>query len=222
MKDKINKLLALSKSSNQHEAELAMKKAMELMQQHQLTHLDLIPDLEVTHTDYVKIVTQHYLWARTLASAAAMMFDCKVIGSPENKTFRFVGEAENLSSSQMMFWHLFKAWKTICNHDYKRDKPLDRKTYRKSHGLGYASALYSKACQLTEERKETINKASSGKELVVVHLKKVEEYMQTVLGSRPSKSRALTVNRHGYAQGQLAGKKMNLAAPITSNTRLLK
>lgn len=222
MKDKINKLLALGKSSNIHEAEAAMRMAQKLMEEHQLSHLDLIPDLEVTHTDYLEIINQHYLWARVLARACAMMFDCSTVQNSEKKTFYFVGEKENLSHSQMMFWHLFKAWKSICNLDYKTDKPRDRKIYRKSHGLGYAKAIYSKACQLTEERKETINKASNGKELIVIHQQKVKDYMANNLSTRTSRSRSLIIRPDGYGKGQTAGKKINLNAPIENKGRLLK
>lgn len=216
--DKIRKLLALSKSSNPHEAEMALKKATELMQEHQITHAHLVPDPEVTHTDLMDLTAQHYVWARKLAQAVAKVFDCKVLWYPGDRTVQFIGEPGNLEATQAMFWHLFKAWKTMCNSDYKRDKPIDRKNYRKSHGLGFAEVLYDKATALTESRKSHI-KNVTGKDLVVVHNQKVDSYMEATFKTRPCKTRSLTISSSGYSQGKEAGKKINLNQPVENTQR---
>lgn len=216
--DKIRKLLALSKSSNMHEAEMALKKATELMQEYQLSHQDLIPDPEVNHTDLLELTKQHYIWARTLASACAKLFDCQVLRQTEDRTFRFIGEPGNLEATQAMFWHLFKAWKTMCNADYKRDMPPDRKIYRKSHGLGFAGEIYDKVIALTESRKSHI-KNVTGKDLVVVHNQKVTSYMETTFKTRPSKTRSLTISSSGYSQGKERGKQINLNSPVENTQR---
>lgn len=213
MKDKINKLLAMSKSSNPHEAEVALRMATKLMQENQLTHQDLIPDPEVTHTDLLEMTSQHYIWARRLAQACAILFDCQVIWHPDDKTVQFVGEPGNLDATQAMFWHLFKAWKTMCNADYKRLKPANRKLFRKSHGLGFASVMIRKAYELTEDRKTNIKNAT-GKDLVVVHNQKVSDYMKDHFKLRPSKTKSLTVSSSGYSEGHEAGEKMSLSQPI--------
>lgn len=215
--DKIRKLLALSKSDNPHEAEIALRKATELMEEFQLNHSDLIPDPEITHTEHQEVTGQHYLWASTLAYACAKLFDCTTVNYMSDKSFRFVGDKHNIKCAQLMFWHLFKAWKTICNSDYKRDNPPDRKLYRKSHGLGFATVIYNKVILLTEQRKANINK-STGRDLVVVSDTKVKDYMEQTFDLKKNKpSRSITVSNLGHNKGKEAGDKVSLSASITPN-----
>ncbi len=221
MKDKIKKLLALSQSSNLHEAEQALKKATQLMEEYQLTHQDLISDPDVTHTDKEELTQQHFIWARTLAYATALLFDCTTINYTASKTFIFVGEKHNIQSAQLMFWHLFKAWKTICNMNYKEDKPADRKLYRRSHGLGFSSAIYKKVTELTEKRHSNILK-STGRDLVVVHDQKVEEYINKKFKLTTSRSRSITISSNATTRGRQAGDKISLSTPITHNRKQLK
>lgn len=212
--DKIKKLLALSQSSNMHEASIALQKAQELMQEHQISNIHLIPEETMTHSPLEQnIVGQHYIWAKTLAYACAKMFDCTTLNYQREETFRFIGEEHNIYCAQTLFWHLFKTWKTLCNLDYKRDKPADRKLYRKSHGLGYAAEVWRRVKALTEKRHENIVK-STGTDLVVVTDSKLSDYVDNNFQTREVKSRALTTSSSGLMQGTLAGKKVNLTNPI--------
>lgn len=214
--DKIRKLLAMSKSSNPHEAAVALQKANKLMEEYQIKNIDLIPEQDVTHSDFEEITGQHFLWAKTLAFACAKLFDCTTINYSDLKSFRFIGNEQNIICANQLFWHLFKAWKGMCNTDYKNDKPSDRKLYRKSHGMGYAEVIYSRVKELTENRHENIVK-STGKDLVVVTDAKLNDYMEANFKTYTPKSKAITTSNSGYSQGMTAGKKVNLVAPIDRN-----
>lgn len=216
---KIQKLLALSKSDNQHEAELALSKANQLMKEHQLSHQDLIPQPDITSEDTEEITGQHYNWARTLANASAKLFDCKIITKNYKHSICFIGDKTNVACAQAMFWHLFKAWKTICNNDYTRIQPPNRKQFRKSHGLGYASRIYERAVQLTASRHADINKAT-GKDLVVVADAKLEEFIKKAFPKTKSNRSITVTSGNGYLLGQVAGDKVNLNNPIERKDHL--
>ena len=214
--DKIRKLLALSKSSNPNEAAIALQKATQLMEEYQIKNIDLIPEQDVTHSDLEEVTGQHYVWAKSLAYACAKLFDCTTINYPDMRAFRFIGEEQNILCANQLFWHLFRAWKGMCNTDYKNDKPADRKLYRKSHGLGFANVIWSRVQELTEKRHENIVK-STGTDLVVVSDAKLNQYMEANFKLRKASSRSLTTSSSGYSQGMAAGKKVNLVAPIDRN-----
>lgn len=212
--EKVKKLLSLSQSSNINEASLALQKAQQIMQEHQIANIDLVIRESTTHSPLEEgIVGQHYLWAKVLAAACAKMFDCTTLNYPNQKTFRFIGEEHNIYCAQQLFWHLFKTWKTLCNMDYKENKPHDRKLYRKSHGLGYASEIWRRVKALTEQRHESIVK-STGTDLVVVSDSKLKAYVDENFQTYQPKTRALTTTSSGIMQGTLAGKKVNLNSPL--------
>lgn len=219
--DKIRKLLALSKSDNPHEAAVALQKATQLMEEYQIKNIDLIPEQDVTHSDIESVTGQHYIWAKTLAFSCAKLFDCTTINYTDKKGFRFIGEEQNIVCANQLFWHLFRAWKGMCSTDYKKDQPLDRKLYRKSHGLGFASTIYKRVQELTEKRHENIVK-STGTDLVVVSDAKLNQYMEDNFKLRKAPSRSLTTSGSGYSQGMAAGKKVNLVAPIDKQNEVHK
>lgn len=216
MINKIRKLLALSRSSNPHEAAVALQKATALMEEHQIKNIDLIPQQDVTHSDLEEITRQHYIWARLLAKSCAQLFDCTTLNYPDMRAFRFIGSEENILCANQLFWHLFKAWKGMCANDYKNDQPSDRKLYRKSHGIGFAHIIWERVVELTDKRHKNIVN-STGTDLVVVTNAKVKDYMETNFKVRTAKSRALTASSSGYSQGAAAGKKINLVAPVGKN-----
>jgi len=213
MIEKIKKLLALSESSNPHEAELALRKANVLMQEHQITHIDLIPKQEVTHSDIEEVTRQHYRWASTLASACAQLFDCISLNTTHPKGFRFIGSEEHIVCAHQLFWHLFEAWKGMCKTDYQADRPSDRKMYRKSHGLGFANTIAKRVLLLRDERHDAILKAT-GTDLVVVKDHKVKSYMYDTFNIQTLKSRSLITNSSGYSRGQVSGQKVSLSTPL--------
>lgn len=216
--DKIRKLLALSKSDNPNEAAIALQKATALMEEYQIKNIDLIPEQDVTHSDLEAVTGQHFVWASRLAYSCAKLFDCTTINYTSQKSFRFVGEEQNILCANQLFWHLFRAWKGMCNTDYKNDKPSDRKLYRKSHGLGYASMIWQRVQELTEKRHENIVK-STGTDLVVVSDAKLNQYMEENFNLRKASSRSLTTSSSGYSQGMAAGKKVNLVAPVDQKNK---
>lgn len=79
IKDKISKLLALSESPNEHEAQLALLKARALMMQHKLTLQDVQQEqAEVIHRETsITFSKRRASWTLTLAGVIAENYCCR-------------------------------------------------------------------------------------------------------------------------------------------------
>lgn len=79
IKDKISKLLALSQSPNEHEAELALLKAKELMMQYKLSVQDLTQeDVKVIHHETAFTFSKRRAsWTLMLANVIAENYCCR-------------------------------------------------------------------------------------------------------------------------------------------------
>ncbi len=90
---KIKRCLALGQSSNQNEAEMAMRQAQKMMQEYRLGEADVLAS-EVSSTERQTGLTRMSDWQRILANTAARAFNCKFLmrhytGGPV--TFIFIG-----------------------------------------------------------------------------------------------------------------------------------
>lgn len=179
--DKLRKLFALGASSNQHEAELAMAKAAELMREHQISaiEIDLKEAGQVSEEDVVVAKgngVRHFVYM--MARAAAIMFDGEVsilLGS--RSALRFIGTKNDIEAMKMIFTHLFASWKAIVEHDLREAKrfaespfaPRDTMRYKHGHGVGFSTAVLGRARVLQAERRASVStKSATGRDLVVV------------------------------------------------------
>ena len=89
--DKVQKLLALSNSSNDHEALLALMKAQELLAKHNLSMADVPSELKEERVveEWVMDVSAYNYWVRKLAKIVAQNFRCEdlIYRKPHNKSF---------------------------------------------------------------------------------------------------------------------------------------
>lgn len=228
--ERIRKLFALGESANQHEAELAMKKASELMQEYQIaaSDIDLAEDGAVTQEDYFleegfKMVNSIY----RLAVACAALYDgqsSKRSGNHDGRIrLRFYGTANDIAAMKMTFNHLYQSWKSIVKHDLLTAKeqsffPISTITFKSSHMYGYAMALHRRALELAEARMATV-KTATGRDLVVVKGAALSDYMENVK-LRTANSRA-NLCAAGYAAGHERGNSAVLGGGIGSGTATL-
>lgn len=230
--EKIRKLLALSKSSNQHEAEAAMAKANELMQEYQITYSTVImQDLHkegVIEGSTVRVSETWRSFVVKIARASAMLFDCEAIKTHEQSEFFFVGAKEDIVNATILFDHLFAAWKSVLTVDtgkWKEEwvrwedsqpRQYEVKKYQISHGQGFAGAVLGRASALVRDRKAAV-KASGAKGTALVVLKDqlVKHYMDTK--TVDSKSRYKR-QAGGYSDGVRAGNNVVINTAIGDKT----
>jgi len=115
---KIQKLLALAESANEHEAALAAERAQAILAQHNLS-LDEIKSVREGDADIVEdasTMTKSYPWRRSIAVRVAELYFCKYF----YRTIRnyrgnarsghdlhcFVGSKQNIAVAKVMFAYL--------------------------------------------------------------------------------------------------------------------
>lgn len=93
--EKIKKCLALSASSNEHEAETAMRQARALMEKHGIDDADVLAAGAGEHKTTSSVQSTPPNWETMLANYVARGFGCKLIFSPgwfhESGNWKFIG-----------------------------------------------------------------------------------------------------------------------------------
>ena len=131
MIEKIKKLLALSKSSNQHEAELAAKRASELMEKYQISSASVEASSIKSGKERVADVhfevpdlRMKYQWVVILGQAAAKLFDGTILVNTRlhGTGFVFVGFESEIPLMREMFLHLYRSWQGFVEQDLDEAK----------------------------------------------------------------------------------------------------
>lgn len=231
--DKIRKLLALSKSDNEHEAKLAMQRANELMAKYQIASVDIL--LEDTKVN--KVTGERYtvegqrmklIWIICLAQASAKLFDGDVIkdGTLHGTSFTFVGTPDDLPLMKAMFEHLYQAWFGIVDVDLSKAKmlgrftPADTMKFKAGHGIAYAMALLNRVGQLLAERKRALAEVQNGMALVVSKQNNLNDYVSG--NSRTRKQKMSRGSQLGNSYGHSAGNSVPLGGAISGHQHQLK
>lgn len=239
--EKLKKLFALGNSPNQHEAEAALAKANQLMQEHQISMSDVdvhdMGNVEQGDTLYVREAGSARHWVYQLADAAARLFDGRAIdnSTTESFGFRFVGTPTDMQAMRMMFEHLWKSWMSIVEADLRSEKDRVRKLtigdfywppattmkYKHGHGTGFAQAIGNRVYALVKARQQEVNKTATGRELVVVKGQQLKEWMDrhTTTGRSSGGSSGSSA---GQNAGRAAGEKVPLGGGIGGTSQQLR
>lgn len=227
--DKIRKLLALSKSDNQHEAELAAQRANELMTKHQIEMSEVdIEDMRksgIVHEGFkVEGQKMKLLWVEQLAFGIALMFDSTVLinNKLHGTSFTFVGHREDIDASKALFQHLYDSWFSIVKADLKLAKsdslhrytPADTMKFKAGHGLGYSNSIFYRCAELKRAREEQVTKTATGTELVVMKSQALAEHGRKK-GWSTSKKAISSGSSMGRSMGTAAGNAVPLGGAIT-------
>lgn len=202
--EKIQKLLRLATSSNQHEAELAAQRASDLMKKYRISSAVL--EATQINQGIDKVMEVHYRvpdlkmkyqWVVYLGWAAAKLFDGTIFTSRtlHGTAFTFVGFESEIPLMKSMFEHLLRSWegfierdlaeaKTVWNRRYNDTIPWQPKhtmEFKLGHGQGYAYALLERCEKIAFTRNAEV--AASGNTctaLVVVRSDAVTKYTDAV------------------------------------------
>lgn len=231
---KIKKLLALSKSDNQFEAELAAQRASDLMQAHQIAFADVeladardtgAVDVDERLGDSVAVTR----WLITLANGCGKLFDCQVVNvsgcnrarkvSPTGRgtVVTWIGTPKDVAMAREIFNYLYDAWQGIVKADAKNQRDAwgamdanEARKFRREHGIGFAYAIYDRAARAARDRKAAVRNASgTGTALVVLKDQLVTQHMAATF-PRLSNARRVSVNSYsaGFRAGHTAGSNV--------------
>jgi hypothetical protein len=231
---KIQKLLALGQSDNEHEAQLAMQRANDLMEKHQLSmsqiDVDKLDSTGITEEDYtVEGQKMKLKWIQTLASAAACMFDGQVLVNRRlhGTSFTFVGFPDDIEMMKALFEHLYASWHTIVAKDLLNAKsehelgdwrpwaPKDTMSFKAGHGVSYATTVYWRADELVKSRKEKVWTEGTCTALVMVKDAALAEYGETQGWRTARAARSSNGSTAGRAAGRQAGQSANLGNQLS-------
>lgn len=232
---KIVKLLRLSKSSNQHEAELAAQRASEMMAKYQIDATDVETKNVQNGTDGVISSTYTVAdqkmklhWLETLAVAAAVLYDGTVLigRGLHGTTFKFVGFRSEIPLMQAIFEHLYEAWKGFVENDLSRAKeahddftrgpwqPKHTMKFKHGHGQGYAESLASRCALLARDRKAKVQASGNGcTSLVLVRDGAINLWKQQN-GVKAARVQQTAGSASGYNAGHAAGRAVALGGAL--------
>jgi len=140
IKEKIKKLLALSKSDNENEAAAALEKANELLSKYNLDETELY--FNSVSTKYVKTYVP---WKTVISNSVAWLYGVTKYKDTNNGTLVFVGLDIYTFLAKEMFEYLIK---TIDRTAKKQIRKNAKNKFRKSFKYGMADKIYDRIYEL--------------------------------------------------------------------------
>lgn len=216
---RVQKLLALAESSNEHEAKIAADKANALMVEYNLTQQAI--DAENDYIDNV-ISEDPYIrpHQRTIFGLIDTFFFVSVyIESVRHeltidgrwkyrKLIRFVGTEANVQVATYVFQFLSRKFQELWL-DYKRANGLGEKS-RRSYYWGLYEGL---AVQLSKTRE----KVQEEKGLVLVQDPGLQEFMESLKLRRGTKPSKMVLDDQALQQGFEDGKEIKISRGVDSS-----
>jgi len=235
--EKIKKVLALRESPNENEAELAARKAEEMLRKYNISMAEIgeaeIEIREMAFTDGrvvwgvedESVKTEGAKWPQwegILASGLSKGYNLGAFysGYKGKQKLIFVGTEADLQVGQYMFIYLVRTVKemaTVFAKEYKKVvgtkcPPKMREDYRQ----GCADTLYYRLVEIGKVSEEKYQETKTGKELVIVKGGKIKEYMENMKFAKGRKKK--DKERSGaYFVGREQGKEISINQGIKNS-----
>ncbi len=143
VKQRIKKLLALSKSSNENEATSALIKANEMMEKYNLSSFQFFEYTEAK----VKGTKRSIRWRVILANAVENLY-ATYHYTDRTGTIVFIGEELDVFMSTEMYKYLAKTIDRMAKQNIRKNAKYK---YRQSYRAGIASRLYDRIYELGQQ-----------------------------------------------------------------------
>jgi preprotein translocase subunit Sss1 len=213
--EKIQKLLALSKSPNENEASVALKMAMDMLSKHNLSMSEInVEKKETVEQEEVKFTGKNFsTWRTLLLNAIADSHYCNILKVHGTGIYYIIGKHTNRQATLLMFQYLSNVVEFECKVNMA-DKALTKtegKTYANSFKLGMVHRL----TQRLQEKKNSIILESKSNALIKVDpyaVSKAEnqEYIRNKYKVHQAQERTNNINNSAYYQGDKAGQRVGL------------
>lgn len=186
--EKLRKVLALTSSPVEGEAQAATAMLAKLLEAHNLDIADLetrgqaAPGIQEKEHDLGKAA---FTWKLDLAETVATHFFCEPIVDRKAKTVIFVGRPDNVASLKMLYEWLIDQIKRISaderrKHLVETNEHIDPLRWQVGFGLGAVSRLEERLAELVAKRAN--NAASTA--LVIHHASEISDYLEVAHGYR--------------------------------------
>lgn len=209
--DKIRKLLALSTSSNEHEAALALENANKLLLKYNLEMSDI--DEQVNLNGIVEDVVAEsgriMTWKLQLITSLLDLNNCKIIISSvigAEKKLKAIGRKCNIEVSMAMYDYVTQT----MERKLKKEHVVNKFSFR----IGFASAIRQKVNEILENRnKANIDPRCTA--LVIQEKALVRSFIKDKYKNlRASNSRCSVGDAGSYYSGMNAGSSVSLNSQI--------
>jgi hypothetical protein len=228
IKDKVEKLLNLSMSDNEHEAAIALERALKLMNEHNLTKEDVYKQNLIT----TKVELGRYIlhdWIIKLCASICKISGCYLVYSQGIKKndirarLTIAGRESDVLNSEYLITFLIATIESKSQkYKLKIRKELGSTTQNKNHvalnsyRLGIIQAIVNKI----KDQKNLFFVESTSKALVpmddATRLKEAEEFFKSINTSEiATKKLSSHVDRDHYFSGRAAGEEINLNVGVT-------
>lgn len=220
--NKIKKLLRLSKSSNEHEAALALQKAHNILAQSGMSMTDVeVATAEVKETIKKTGYKRMPLWVATLGHVIAGHTYTKMLTT--NANIYFIGDAVDCEVASYMFDYLYKTVKGMSKEYTKQfynKIPLHRTiTLSYSYALGVVRTIKDKVDAM---KPAEVEKTVTGTELVVVKQAAINGYLEQKYPKLEVRKRqASNLSGQAFLAGMVDGKDVSVHTGI-KNTENIK
>lgn len=194
-KDKIRKLLALSKSDNENEAAAALEKANKLIDQHGLDEDDLrfesVP---------VKATKTYVVWRTVIANAVTWLYCCHTYLDQNNGLRVFTGEPLDAFLASEMYSYLVNTIERCAKKEIRKNAKF---RFRRDFKHGMARRLYDRIMELGE--------ACSWSPYRDIKIAEAREHVVKTEKLVSSKFKDAKPNRTALGRGMLHGDGVSLA-----------
>ncbi|MDD2462458.1 MAG: DUF2786 domain-containing protein [Desulfobulbus sp.] len=220
--DKLQKLLALAGSDNEHEAQLAMSKAEALMREHNLSVVDVAMNGSGAYVQSQQVDgyrKSYYRWERLLAAKIADVFNGKSVRCEgrylQKSYFVFIAGRTELIIIVDLYQRLHDTVIRMSKEFGKQYKGLkDRQRIVSSYQAGLVRTILNRLNQLKISMAPDDTKNSyglTGKELMVVKDKAVAQRLEQLFpNARDARTRSIRVHSDAYEQGKSDGNNVSL------------
>ncbi len=232
--DKIQKLLNLAESSNEHEAALAADKAAQLLAEHNLSQSDVTRTTNMSTDEEIGLNDDNFtnstdLWVRYLWQATAKLYFCEYVFSTEygQTLHQIVGTPGNAQvAASMAHWLTSIVFSTTEAKSVPDIFSMDpttaprSKTWQKAFRAGCAGRITNRLIVLRKEKMTPHPTSANPDNLPALYAdsaKAVQEWKANNMDTRTSRSRAQKLDAKGLAAGRAAGDRVQLSTQVSSN-----
>ena len=225
--NKIQKLLNLAQSSNEHEAALAMEKVQELYEKYNVQKIKLGQNqnyftlsinfkkkrIPITHS-VAYYILQHHFFVHVILSN---LYDS--MEATSHKIIELMGSRQNVLMAEYVFHFLIERIELLWIN-YSRQKNLGAK-YKLSFQQGILDGFLKKLDSAKETRVKENNKQDPElKALIRLNDVKLQEFIQFKYPKVTTKGRSSSgVYTEHFKEGMEEGKKINLNKPIHNSSQ---
>ena len=230
IKDKIRKLLSLSKSSNEHEAALALHKAQKLLRKYNLSTEEIFNfTTDNVREDVAFCQKRIPVWIGWLASVIAETFQVKVYKSYEfdrsepqtqfiGRGIRFVGFEADLMIAKHCFIYLQRSIENGYRKKRAEIKSMGVKNFprnfKNAYALGYIEAVKEKMAQLARiQPRQEFQANEHVSNLPVVKQNVLDEYFKNLNLGRARRA-SMKLDHSAYVAGLNDGVKTPMSRPV--------